>query len=369
MAKSMTSYDPSNPYRIYRSMRLPMPSDTRALFRILSLYNSQAPLSALLDLIDFSEATPEIVYFATLGRPPEATSGVALSDRSQYSAKRHFEACLLSNEFQTQLMESFVRAFPEKKRLIYIHIPRCAGTHFRVNVGSRHPQIPNSLQDVAATSKIEMLQAISKVSRVVDVFDSVVLSGHRRIDYFLRRIGVRAGDEVFTSMRDPLDLVISISNYVIKLLSQYPNGERPDARTFLDYLELDRLPQPLSADAARDLFIRTIYDERIVPRNPISFYLGDGTAKTAIANIITKRIEVTTTDRYNQWLECRWKCHAPERLNEADCIFDKNELVTKHGNQLSYATSEDREVYEAVRRAIDAAGKPSIIGSELQGVI
>src|SRR5271155_5494786 len=149
-----------HPYASYRSMKIPMPADGRALFRLLSLYDPDAPLKALIALVDMEGVTREQVNLVALAHVPRPPLPPAPQD-SQYLPKADLERCILADEFQNHLMELFTHAFPETKRLIYIHIPRCAGTHFRVRVAHRYPHIPHGLQNPAITSKKALLTRIA----------------------------------------------------------------------------------------------------------------------------------------------------------------------------------------------------------------
>jgi hypothetical protein len=351
-------------YASYRSMRFPMPADNRGLFRLLSLYDRDAPLGALLALTDTEGVTREqvdFVAFAHIRRPPLP----AASRGSQYRPHVHLESRILSQEFQNHLMELFTHAFPEAKRLIYIHIPRCAGTHFRLRVAHRYPHIPHALQNPAITPKKPLLTQIALMARTVDLFGRIVLSGHLRLNFFVQRVGVREADEIYTTIRDPVDLAVSHTDYVVQLLRAHPNGERMDARKFLDFLGMESCPTSMSAPQIEELATRIIYNDRILPQNPICWYLGDGTSKAAIDNIVEKRIEITTVERYPAWIEERWRCSAPEPVNRAAAI-DRGLFVAKHAKRLADLTSEDGKVYSVVSRLLDMTGKSAIRGDELR---
>ena len=109
-----------------------------------------------------------------------------------------------------------------------------------------------------------------------------------------------------------------------------------------------------------------LHNDRILPRNPINFYLGDAITENPIANVIGLRIEVTTTDQYERWVKERWNCDARTRFNYADATLEKKDLMAGYGERLSYLTSEDRKLSDVVQRAIDAAGQSSIRGAEIR---
>jgi len=121
----------------------------------------------------------------------------------------------------------------------------------------------------------------------------------------------------------------------------------------------------MSAPQIEDLATRILYNDRILPRNPICWYLGDGTAKGAIDNIIEKHIEITTVDRYPLWIEQRWQCSAPEPVNRAGAV-DRGLFPAKHAERLAYLTSEDGKVYAVVSGLLDLTGNNAVRGNELK---
>ena len=48
---------------------------------------------------------------------------------------------------QPRIVEMILNAHPEKRRLIFVHIPKCAGTDLTANLGTRYPTVHQTLAD------------------------------------------------------------------------------------------------------------------------------------------------------------------------------------------------------------------------------
>ena len=139
----------------------------------------------------------------------------------------NFIAALSSGEFQSQLAARLVRAFPEKRRLFYVHIPKCAGVELASHLISRYPSINTNLLDPVLTSRPEELfLAIKHVVLEIAVSDTIFISGHTHLGTYQswNGNGIRYEDEVFTVVREPIDQIVSQINYV---LTRIFTGEGP----------------------------------------------------------------------------------------------------------------------------------------------
>jgi hypothetical protein len=191
-----------------------------------------------------------------------------------------------------------------------------------------------------------------------------MVQGHLTLNYVTQEIGVRFGDEIFTVLRDPVMSAISNANYVTSRLMADPMGNYPDTRQWLDLLGMDSLPEYRSDTDIRAVALAAFSDDRIAHVNPICHYLGDGTAESAIDNIVVNKVEITDTVRYDRWLETRWNVPTGWRINQSLPILDRDDVIPSFSDRLHYLCSEDLKIFEAVSGLLDARDAVSVKGHD-----
>jgi hypothetical protein len=196
------------------------------------------------------------------------------------------------------------------------------------------------------------------------VTDRILIYGHLPFHAYVRRIGTRPGDEVFTIMRDPIDIMISQANYNVGLLVKDPMARRPDTRHVVDRLELERLPMPVTQEMLREFAVRCLLDQHVVRANRICVHFGGGKADAAMQNLISQDVEVTDLTRYRRWLKERWNIDSNTRHNRSPAIL-RREDVTQHLDYLHSQTEQDQQVFDAVVRTLDRSDAASLRGSAL----
>ena len=259
-----------------------------------------------------------------------------------------------SDEFQSRLIHLLLESFPEKRRLIHIHIPKSAGTHFFARVARFYPCINKLIEDPDWTSKQELMEILAGFASIVDFFDFLMVQGHLTLNYLVREVGVRCGDEISTVLRDPVMSAISMANYVASRLIADPMGNYPDTRQWLDYLGIDRLPEDRSAACIRAVALAALQDGRVAYVNPICCYLGDGASESAINNMVVNNIELTDTPRYDRWLETQWNIPTASQINQSLPILNRDDVVSRLNDRLHYLCSEVIKVFETVTGLLDA---------------
>ena len=106
-------------------MLLPAPTTPRETFRAYRFYSGGEGPPRIASRLDFTGVTPHQVYYATLGRFPTAEE--ALQHASNPAAT-----------FVHLLVERLLAAFPEKRRVLFVHIPKCAGSDLTQNLLDRY---------------------------------------------------------------------------------------------------------------------------------------------------------------------------------------------------------------------------------------
>lgn len=65
-----------------------------------------------------------------------------------------------------------------------------------------------------------------RVASVQEIF----VAGHTQFNQYAARIGTRLNDRIFTVIRDPIEIIMSMANYVISQFLADPKLERFDTR-------------------------------------------------------------------------------------------------------------------------------------------
>src|SRR5438874_907297 len=142
--------------------RLRRPDTDRELFELLSLCGSVNELDTLVSRIDFSGAGPADICRIVHGRAPALTD---LRKQKLYEPKQHFLGALFSDEFRQTLLQRFLTAFADKRRLVFLHVPKCAGTDLSLNLATRNLSLPTAV-DTYGTNE-EVLNYCIRLSREI----------------------------------------------------------------------------------------------------------------------------------------------------------------------------------------------------------
>jgi len=348
---------------------LPVPSDPRALFDFLGLYEEQGGLGQLLSRLVFEDARPEQIHYSAFGIYPTSLDDVLRW--GTYYGRDHLHQLLLSDEFQTQLIPLILRAFPEKRRLMFVHIPKCAGTDLTFHFRARFPSLDRSLTDPQWTEKPAMLRRIARVVAHLHASDSLFVHGHINLADHIAAGVIRPTDRIFTIIRDPLQVAISQINYVLTRFDEdMATGKfRPDTKEWADVLDLGALPSRMSDDFIKRLTGAALRHEDLVLPNSVGSWLGGEGAQAVIDRLAQFNVEVTDTSRYSQWLLQGWRIDARTRWNESKKFLGLDDLTAENRAYLNSITTEDQRIYRTYQQVIAATGKLSVTGDDLRGVV
>jgi len=343
-------------------LSLKAPDDAADLFRLFRLYVEGDDLIQVLRRIDLSERTAAEICHMILGRmprPAEIASAHEAYDPVQFAVK-----LLTSREFQSEVIRLLLLAFPEKRRLFFVHIPKCAGTDLEAHLTPRYLSIAHSMTAPAWNSTERLFGFLSRFSTMIEFVSEVLIYGHLPFNAYTRRIGIRPMDEVFTVLRDPIDIMISQANYNMGLLVKDPLRRRPDTRHVMEGLQLESLPDPIPPPLLRELALRMLTNPQMVRPDRICSQLGNGKADLTLENLVGYDVEVTDTARYQRWLKQRWGIDSKTRHNRSLPILQRAD-VEEHLDFLVAQTEQDRILFEVVRRALDKSDTVSLRGSAL----
>ena len=298
-------------------LRLPSPTTPRETFRLFPFYDRTYGLTDLLARADFTARQPRDIRYAAFGALPVAASrGDEFADT--YAARDHLNELLMSDAFQQELVTLLLNAFPEKRRLLFVHIPKCAGSDLSRHLMTRYPSVDQRLMEQRWTSKDALFAALRDLLSALPLFDSIFVRGHIRLDWYLDRDLARPIDRPFTIMRHPVEIAVSQTNYVMMRIAEDRESGKvgPDTQEWLELLGFVEIPPWPLADLAEYVCRKTLRTREIVIANPLCHWLGGSDAATVLDQLAASGAEVTETSRYNRWLRETWGIESTTRFNE-----------------------------------------------------
>ena len=344
---------------------VPAPVDPRTLFRLFGLYEPARELYPLLCRLDFARVRPSHLDYSVFGHLPEVyPRGITWSPSL---ARDYLNELLHSPRFQHNVLTYALRAFPEKQRLMFVHIPKCAGSDLSFHLASRFPSLEQRLMDESWTGKTELFEALSGFARELAFSDAVFVRGHIPLDLYADAALIRPADRVFTIMRDPTDIALSQVNYILtKFQINIDAGvvER-DTEEWLRALDLRELPPAVTPQFVEKYASQLLRNPEVVEPNSMCRWLGGGDAQAVIERLARHLVEVTDTAHYNPWLAERWGISANTRQNASTKFVSLDTLGPRELAYIQDLSPEDRTLYARVQHALDKTGKTGVYGEDI----
>jgi hypothetical protein len=354
---------PPPPYE--EDLLLPVPLDPRATLQLFTMFDPTQGLYPLLARVDFGRRRPAShMHYAAFGEYPLVPDiGASLGD---YKARDYLNDLLYSRRFQDGIIPAVLRAFEAKRRLLFVHIPKCAGSDLSMHLARRYPSIHQRLMEPPWTPKEALFRSLSNIIRELAFGDSVFVRGHINLSYFIENRLNRPTDRVFTIVRDPVEMAISQVNYLMsKITWNVESGTlEPDTAEWLHLLGLPGLPAQVTEEYQREVCRNALRNREIVVPNALCHWLGGGPAAAVTARLREHEVEVTDTARYNAWLRAEWGLDVHTRQNESLKFVSSATLAPEDRDYLAGITEEDTKLYRAIQDRLAAAGTPSIRGME-----
>lgn len=335
---------------------LPGPTVPRDWFNLLTLLEDKQGLYNLIARCDLSGRRIDQILYSVFGdNRPETPKTDAwnpgLARESAYEA-------LTSPAFQKSVKDLLLNAFPEKKRRFFIHVPKCAGTDLSAHLSVRFPAIHQSLTSRDYSTQHRLFGELSQLIRILPFFDFVLVHGHMNLGDVLGDRLLRPVDEMFTTLRNPIDITLSQTNYILTRIMQ--DAERgtfgPDSRTWLHELGLDVTPAQVTRAMLDDLRLTLLRDGSINRPDTMCEWLGGGDAAEVVDRLSELDAEVTTTRHYAGWLAGRWQIQSGTRRNESVPFLKREDLSPADLDYLHDISVQDRQLYAEVEKRIDDAG-------------
>jgi hypothetical protein len=345
-------------------MTIPIPRSSREFFELFRQYVNSGEIDELLKSISWNDVLPHQIYWLMLQRLPEATC-VSVS-RPGYSAQAHAKAALLSAEFQRSIVQLVANAYPEKKRIIHIHIQKTAGLDLKEKLATSLPALHISLLQDEITSKQVLFTSLKDIFDKLQYSELLYVGGHKELNWYLKYNLYRYGDQLFAVVRHPHDIVISYINFIIGCFVSDPQLTRYDTRDWAGVIGLNKMPDLSNRDniiqiASTLLFTR----EAIIRPNFLATYLGHGTADSAFELMARTNIEITDVTRYNKWLSERWGIDSDTRMNRSVPFIAFDTFNPSEQDYIREICDQDMLLYSKIMASLNKKGIPYTYGAEI----
>jgi hypothetical protein len=328
-----------------RFLPLPTPDAPRALFDLLRLHSPQDGLYNLLCQIDLADRSYDQIVRTVFGgrrktppAPEKWSAGVA---------RDTIHTMLRSRLFQSSVIELLLHAYSEKHRLLFVHIPKCAGTDLSYNIVTRYPSIHRTITSPMHTSPQKLVETLIDTLRMLPYFDTIYTHGHVNLAEYEKWNVIRPTDEVFTIVRPPLDIALSRVNYFLTRLKRDAAAGvfQPDTKGWLKTLGLEASRDVLTDDFLAGLSLRLLHEQKMVTANPLCQWLGGGTAEQVVTRLEKLGVEVTNMKHYAAWLAQRWAIRTTSRANESIKFLSLADLSSADVDYLHGISQEDTKLY------------------------
>ena len=341
-------------------MDLLPPRNPRETFLLLARLEPGASLEDLLDAIDWTGVTPQQVAYAVLGRLPQEV-GFAHLARTDSDPRSSFAALLLGEAFQSAITANLLGAFPEKPRRFFVHVPRCGGTSLGETLATQACTVPDNALGPDWSRGRAFLDDVAAICGGITRHEAIHVSGHYSLRSLVEANLLRFGDSIWTSVRPPRELLLSFVNYILTVLEADAAGDRPDTRRWAELLGLGLPLASLSQEQRHALLPRMIADGRLLPRDPLCHFLGDGTAASALDLLAAADVEVIDSARLDQWQEQRLGIAQPTRHNASRSFLRWSGLDPRARGLIDGVLRQDivlhRAVAGAIRDGVSARGR------------
>ena len=341
----------------------PAPATPRDTFELFASYRPETGLDGLFDGIDLATVTPRQIYYAVHGRPPERIEYAIPGP--DFSPLRRYVTALASQEFRSNIMNDLLAAFPERKRLLFLHIPRGAGAELSARLMTRYPFLNSQISWLGWLTPQEFYLAIRQFVLEASTSDTVFVGGHNTIENYRRWRAMRFQDNIFAILREPREMIISQLNYVLTRMFVKATPPRPDTVGWRKRFGVADIAGPPSRSEAIALARKILQDPGVVVPNTICRYLGDGAAARAIENVVIHAIELTDFHHYDAWCRSRWGIDRRSRSNRSASYVTLEDFAADDRDYMATITAEDAQVYQLAQQAFAKRGGTSITGSEI----
>ena len=342
---------------------IPAPINTRQLLNLFVFYEADKGLPSILGRLDCGAMSKRQISACVLGRAPD--NWQAALDGENFVPRAAFANRLNSVEFQTRIREIVLNAFPEKRRTIFVHIPKCAGSDLTVGLRRQVPMLHYNLATPEITQKPDLFAALKEIVLCAPFSNTIAISGHVPLRWYQERNLVRYEDDLFTVVREPRSMIFSYISFILTRLKTFVGTKRNDTTNWLKAIGMTEIVPDPSPAYLVEIGSRLLRTPQVTSRNMICNNLARGQAVGAIENAVLTGIEITETQRYSAWKQAKFGLPSERRVNESQPLYTPELAPAADRDFIDEMVSEDLVVYGKIMAALERQGALSIKGTVL----
>ncbi|HTV43949.1 MAG TPA: hypothetical protein VMF05_01415 [Stellaceae bacterium] len=262
---------------------------------------------------------------------------------------RRISEILSSNEFMGRHDIILQREFPHLSREFFFHIPKSGGSTLTAALDSdgRFCPIDISQGRDSGAFAYRLASLRNTILRLANPRTrSVLIIGHPSVKRILSYQLKRGWDHAFTILRDPIDSSLSMINYVLTRLCDYPTAQ--DSATWRDILQLP--DDPFLPDRRRALELAPKIVELLVPDNPTCGALGtEPLLESVLDNAVILDLKIIRFQQIDDYIRYRGVARH-KRFNISTRYVELSDLDRRLRLTIYDKNAEDLKFYDWVGR-------------------
>jgi hypothetical protein len=333
------------------------------MLNLFGFYEAERGLPSILSRLDCTSMSKRQISACVLGRAPD--NWQAALDGENFVPRAVLANRLNSVEFQTRIREIVLHAYPEKRRSIFVHIPKCAGSDLTVGLRRQVPVLHYNLATPEITSKPDFFAALKEIALCVPFSETIAISGHVPLRWYQERNLVRFEDDLFTVVREPRSMIFSYISFILTRLKTFVGKPRNDTTNWLKAIGMTEIVPDPTPEYLVEIGSRLLRTPAVTSRNMICNNLGRGQAAGAIENAVLTGIEITETGRYSAWKLHKFGLPSERRVNESQPLYTPELAPAGDLDFIDEMVAEDQIVYGKIMTALERSNALSIRGAAL----
>ena len=352
----------------------PPPMRLREVFEVFAAMGRTASFQGVHRSLELRSAEPASLANAVLGR------WMTVEELAAFDGKNHWpqlRSMLLSEEFRRPFVRRVLDAFSEKRRVLHVRIPSCAGRHVQALMEGAGPLLPLDVgtkkyatADVLGPllgrlfGSINIARGIGVTLPAMGPFveaQQAAVTGADPLHWVSESPPCRAIDLLFAVIRPPVALALSQVNGTLTALRD--QADMPGLQRIAAQLR----PLPPSGDrAAWKLLAQKLLHESL-PINPICSALGDGTCAGAIAACGRVPIELVNLedDHYAEWVRPAINAQLLDPIGVSEPFLKPSDLTSADHLVIAARMGEDIAFFEHFLACLKKSGLPLVRGPDL----
>jgi hypothetical protein len=340
---------------------LKAPTSLRETVMLLGHMRPKRGLDDLFSQVDWSGVSRRQLIHAFLDRPPAL--GEETLEPPGFDARAAALELFASPGFRAGLAPRLLQVFQNKRRLLFVHVPKAAGTDYMSAMRRALPHVGNELAEPELVPADMLARRLARLGTTIKQSDTIFMGGHIPLAWFLDERIYRFGDRLTAILRHPREICVSLANYIVHRFGEDAQLSRPDTRSWAGQLGLGA--EQIAAMEPQALALAVVARRGMQPINPICSLLGDGTARGTLVNLMRAPIEITSTAQYSAWLRHNWSLERDNRVNASRQVIGWDDLSQWQKDQIEAGCQEDYPVYEAAMACLARNGTLSVTGPEV----